>query len=394
MFLDVPLEYMLEDWTPDRELSEVPPASQTQAVTAELESLAAEIRAAKNPMIVTEFAGRDVGAFEALVELADAAAIPVIGGRTTSYGNFPNDHDLWLGVESYGHLADADLVLLEAARTPWYPPSNCPTEGRIVAIGSQPQKEWLIYQEMHAEAYVEGDLAASLSALAAILEEQGPDTAVKNSRREKWAGVHAETMEQQKSARDAAAAAGTLTALSVAHAVAEVMPADTVFVDETITHFGTLRNHLPVSRPNSLFKQTVGGLGQGMGLALGVKLAAPARPVVLFVGDGSMLYNPITQALGASRDYGLPIIVVVMNNNGYQAMLKGHNLYYAEGMAKQTELSYGFEIQAPVFEELGAPFGTKGVRAETYDSFKQALADALAETAEGRTVLINTILPE
>ena len=117
-------------------------------------------------MIVTEFAGRDVGAFEALVELADAGAIPIIGGRTTSYGNFPNDHDLWLGVESYGHLADADLVLLVAARTPWYPPSNCPTEGRIVAIGSQPQKEWLIYQEMHADAYVEGDLAASLSALA------------------------------------------------------------------------------------------------------------------------------------------------------------------------------------------------------------------------------------
>ena len=45
VFLDVPIEYMLEDWVPDRELSEVPPPSQTQAITAELEQLVAEINA-------------------------------------------------------------------------------------------------------------------------------------------------------------------------------------------------------------------------------------------------------------------------------------------------------------------------------------------------------------
>ena len=393
VFLDVPLEYMIEDWVPDRELSEVPPPSRTQAVAAELEGLIADINEAQNPVIITEFAGRVPGAFEALTAFAEAAAIPVIGGRTTTYGNFPTDNELWLGIESYEHLPDADLVLLMGSRTPWYPPFNCPTSAKIVAIGEQPHKEWLVYQDMHADTYLEGDLAATLSAATRMLDDGGPDEAVKKARRDKWSEVHDEFMSELKTKRDATAKDGALNAISVSAAIEEVMPPDTVFVDETITHFLMMRNHLSVTRPNSLYKQTVSGLGQGLGVALGLKLGAPERPVVAFVGDGSFLYNPITQALGASRDYGLPITIVVMNNNGYQAMLKGHQLYYSEGMVKETDLTYGFQIEAPVFEELGTPLGARGVRAESYQDFKRALEDAQAENAEGRTMIINAILP-
>ena len=393
VFLDVPLEYMIEDWVPDRELSRVPPPSRTQAVAAELEELIADINKARNPVIITEFAGRIPGAFEALTAFAEAAAIPVIGGRTATYGNFPTDNDLWLGIESYDHLPDADLVLLVGSRTPWYPPFNCPTAAKIVAIGEQPHKEWLVYQDMHAGTYLEGDLAATLSAATRMLNDGGPDEATKKARRGKWSAVHNEFMSDLKTKREAAARDGALNAVSVSAAIEEVMPPDTVFVDETITHFLTMRNHLSVTRPNSLYKQTVGGLGQGLGVALGLKLGAPERPVVVFAGDGSFLYNPITQALGASRDYGLPITIVVMNNNGYQAMLKGHQLYYSEGMVKETDLTYGFQIEAPVFEELGTPLGARGVRVESYRDFKRALEDARAENAEGRTMIINAILP-
>ncbi len=318
---------------------------------------------------------------------------PVIGGRTACYGNFPTDHDLWQGVETYAHLKDADLVLLVGARTPWYPPTDRPTSGRIVSIGDHPHKEWLVYQVMHADAYLEGDIAATLDALAALLRQRGPAEGLKRARREKWAGEHAALMSRLKAERDASAG-GALNTLSVCRALERAMPADAVYVDETITHFLTMRQHLPLTRAKSLYKMTVSGLGQGLGLALGIKLGAPERPVMLVVGDGSFLYNPIPQAFGASRDYGLPVIVLIMNNRGYRAMLNGQRLYYADGMAKRTDLTLGYRIDPPVHEDMGAPFGIGGTRAETGDELAAALETALGETAEGRSHVINAILPD
>ena len=125
-----------------------------------------------------------------------------------------------------------------------------------------------------------------------------------------------------------------------------------------------------------------------------MKLGAPERPVVAVVGDGSFLYNPIPQAFGASRDYGLPVIVLIMNNRGYQAMLNGQRLYYADGMARRTELTLGYRIDPPAYEEMGAPFGIEGARAETADELAAALDRALQETRAGRSYIVNAVLPE
>ena len=393
IYLDVPLEHMLEDWSPAGELRQVPPAPATQAANAEIEALAADISAAKNPVIVTEISGRDPAAFGNLVALAEAAAIPVIGGRGTSYANFPTDHDLWQGIDNYGHLADADLVILVGGRTPWYPPKRRPSPGKIIAIGDHPHKEWLIYQDLHADAYLEGDIAATLAALTAAIEG-GVEAKTKETRRAKWAGESAKEMEVLQDQRDTAVAEGGLNPASVGAAMRAVMPADTIFVDETITHFPPLRKHLPMTRAQTLYRHTGGALGQGLGLALGVKLAAPERPVVLFIGDGGMLYNPITQAFGASREHNLPIIIVIMNNGHYKAMKKGHVHHYPDGMVDATELTMGIEIQGPEFEQLGSHFGIKGTRVETYAALHAALEDALKETKDGSAVIINAILPD
>ena len=393
VYLDVALEHMLEEWLPNKELQKVPPPPKTQAVPEELEKLAAVIIEAENPVIVTELSGRDPAAFYALVELADAAAIPVIGGRTASNTNFPTDHELWQGMESYGHLTDADLVILVGCRTPWYPPMQCPTQGKIVAIGDHPHKEWLIYQDMHADSYLEGDIAATLVALVKNLSNAGLKREVNQSRRAKWAGEHAKTMGLLEKERAAGVADDTLSAATICAAMADVMPADTIFVDETITHFPALRKHLPLTLPQTLFRHTVGGLGQGLGLSLGLKLAAPERPVVLFIGDGSLLYNPITQAFGASREYNLPIMIVVMNNGGYKAMRGGHVKYYPDGMVNATDLTYGIDINGPEYENLGSQFGINGVLVDTYNGFREALGTAAKDIADGSASIINAVLP-
>ena len=91
------------------------------------------------------------------------------------------------------------------------------------------------------------------------------------------------------------------------------------YVEETITHSGILQQHLPWSQPRSFFRAG-GGLGQGLGTALGVKPGAANRPVAALIGDGSFLYNPVVQALGAAKGNDLPILIVVCNNGQYRAM--------------------------------------------------------------------------
>ena len=121
------------------------------------------LRNAKNPVIVTETAGRDPEAFPALVELADLLAIPVINGRASAYANFPTDHPLYLGMANYKPVDDADLVLLVGGRAPWYPARRRPTSGKIVAIHDNPLKGHMVYQNLHADLYLEGGMAESLS---------------------------------------------------------------------------------------------------------------------------------------------------------------------------------------------------------------------------------------
>jgi len=48
---------------------------------------------------------------------------------------------------------------------------------------------------------------------------------------------------------------------------------------------------------------------------LGAKLAAPDRPRVAVVGDGSFLMTP--HALATAVEYDIPVVWVVWNNQGY-----------------------------------------------------------------------------
>ena len=57
------------------------------------------------------------------------------------------------------------------------------------------------------------------------------------------------------------------------------MPDDAIYIDEVTTHTGLLRQHLVWNKPQSLFTRQ-GGLGQGLGLSLGIKLSKPERQVV------------------------------------------------------------------------------------------------------------------
>jgi acetolactate synthase-1/2/3 large subunit len=391
IYLNVALEHMLHDWTPPAMAREVPPAPTVQPRQEDVEKVAELVRNSKSPVIVTETAGRDPKAFSTLVEFADLLSIPVINGRVNAYANFPTNHPLYLGMASYKALDDADLVLLVGARAPWYPPRRRPTSGKIVAIHDNPLKGHMVYQNLHADFYLEGDIAESLMLLIVAAKSAQIDTATVDTRRQRWTREHQNYLAELCAEREKAQNGSAIDPLSLLGALGEVMPADTIYVDETITHSPLIRQHLPQTTPQSFFGG-LGGLGQGIGTALGIKLAAPERPVALLIGDGSFLYNPIIQALGASKRHELPIIIVVLNNKKYEAMRKSHVHHYPDGASASKDLHFGVSIDGPDYEQLGSHFGFHGQRVESRAELESALRSALAATKGGKTAILNVLV--
>jgi len=390
IYLSVALEHMLHDWTPPKHERDVPPAPRVQAHPREVEKVADLLVSAKNPVVVAEQSGRDPAAFAALVELADLLSLPVTWSRGANFCNFPTDHPLYLGVANYKYLADADLVLLVGGRVPWYPPSARPTKGKIVALNENQFKSHMFYQQLHADMYLEGEIAASLEMLAEAARAAKPNAETIKQRRDKWKAEHDAFVAglQAERAKAKSANGKGIDPLTLIATLAEVMPADTAYVDETIMHGPVLRQHLPFNTPHSFFRG-FGGLGQGIGTALGVKLASGKRPVALLIGDGGFLYNPVIQALGASKQHNIPILIVIFNNKGYMAMEKGHIHHYPDGAAVGANLHYGSRLSGPDYEGFGSHFGLYGEHVQDPAKLKGALQAALKKVQDGTTAILN-----
>jgi acetolactate synthase I/II/III large subunit len=391
VYLNVPLETMLADWTAPDEPRKVPPVPKTQAKPADVERIADLIAKAKNPVILADNAGRDPKAFRALVELAELIGAPV-GQRGASFANFPKNHPMHLGYRIDRYLKDADLVLMVCVRAPWYPPTKKPTAGTIVAIDENPLKGTMVYQTLMADHYLEGEVSTSLKLLTEAARAAGVTVAKTAERRDRWRAEHDKMQGEELAAEQKAMSnGGSIQPLGLINVLRNTMPANTIYVEETITHSQPLQQHLPWTDPQSYFR-VGGGLGQGTGFALGVKLAAPDRPVALVVGDGSFLYNPVVQALGAAKGNALPIMIIVMNNRKYAAMQKGHLHHYPDGVAMGADMYHGVHIDGPDYAEFAKPFGLFGQKVEKLAELPGAVQSALKAMKDGKTAILNVCL--
>ena len=393
VFLGLSMEVLLAEWRRPKSVRDIPPAPKLRPLASDTDHIARLIAEAHDPVIVVETAGRDPDAFHALIALADAYALPVFGARSAvTYASFPTSHPLWQGFFEPDQIAESDLILLVGGRLPWYPPSNRPGKGKIVSIGDTPLKRHLVYQVLQADHYLEGDMAVSLRELAGAAGLQSRQVENVEQRRDRWSKKHTAFVSGLTQAASIASQKPGINSISLASVANKVFPTNTIYVDETISHMGTMRPHLRMDQPQSFFRATGGGLGQGIAISLGLKLAAKERSVVLFVGDGSFLYNPIIQALGASKHCSLPIIIVVCNNSAYETMRTGHIGYYPGGVADTQKLHYGVHIDGPEYQDLGSHFGFHGAKVDSVAELERALIEALAANREGRTSIINALM--
>ncbi|PRX38443.1 Acetolactate synthase large subunit [Meinhardsimonia xiamenensis] len=109
-------------------------------------------------------------------------------------------------------------------------------------------------------------------------------------------------------------------------------------------------------RPNAEFLtiREFGAIGNGISFAIGVAVARPGAPVVLFDGDGSLLMH--VQELETILRHDLPVMIVVFNDGGYGSefhKLRAHGLGEAGAHFGRTDLA-----------SIARGFGAEGARIE------------------------------
>ncbi len=172
----------------------------------------------------------------------------------------------------------------------------------------------------------------------------------------------------------------------------DVLPKESCVVDETIVHQTEIREHLMWDDPLTFFRAP-SGLGQGLGYALGVKLALPERTVALTIGDGSFMYNPVVPSLALADEKALPLLILVFNNSQYAVMKHFHKRFYPDGAAVSDDDYYGVNIQGPNYEQAAALVGGFCRRVSDPAELPEAIEAAYASVKSGKLAILNLIMP-
>jgi benzoylformate decarboxylase len=383
VFLSWPMDVLAREVGDEIDVSPVavpaPPAPDPGAVARVAEILGR----ASNPAIV---AGDDVARTRSemdLVALAETVGARVFNAPLALQQNFPNTHPLYAsGIAPFPNLARLfldphDVIVVIGARVfyMYYYQANdpVPPQARLIHVHSDP---WEVGKTYPTEVGVISSADNFIESLRGAVSQWPGDVAERARERS------ARLMSEGANARPNTELWGAsekdktpLTAAGIVATIVEALDGEATFVDESVTSSIAPKAIPELKDSDSIFGNKAGGLGWGVGAAVGVSLGLPGRRIVCTLGDGSLMYNP--QAMYTAARQKLPILFVVMNNAGYAIIKSGTRAQ--KGRAFETDTYLGMDITGPEidFVSLANGLGLGAASASTPDELRSALAQAV-----------------
>ncbi|HYB69628.1 MAG TPA: thiamine pyrophosphate-requiring protein [Candidatus Bathyarchaeia archaeon] len=356
---------------------------------AAVDEAAAILAAARNPIVIVKALGRDPAAVAAMVRLAEALGAPVFDQFHT-YVNFPQDHALHGGFDAAPHLEEADAILVVESDVPWFPGMKSPKpETRVIHLGVDPLFSRYPVRGFPTDLALAGTPRLALAVLAEAVARR-VDRAAVAGRRERWAGAGVRRREAAAARASAVRGDAPIDMLWLSRAIGEVVDDRTIVVNE----YDLDATQCTFTRPGSFFAAPPsGGLGWGLGAALGAKLASPQSTVISCVGDGAYIFGSPTAAHFVSRAYNLPVLFVIFNNRTWNAVKRAVQTYAKDGWAVRTDAMPLTALEpAPDYEMLCRASGGHGERVEDPAALPDALRRALRVVREEkRQAVLNVI---
>ena len=317
-----------------------------------IEDAAKLIASAERPVIVA--GGGALHAGEALREVAEKQQAPVIAHRM-GRGILDDRHPLSVTQPAGARLwKHADVVLAVGTRFKHYRTAWGAAGLATVRIDIDPAQ---MHRLGRPDVPILADARLALEALAGALGRFVEKRASRSGEVDRIkAAVHREMQAK------AGAQIEFLDALRAA------LPEDGIFVDE-MTQIGYVaQSAFPVHAPRTFISSdTRARSGRASRPRSGCRSPAPDRAVLSINGDGGFMFN--AQELSTAVQQALGVVVVVFEDGAYGNVKRmQEDLYGGRVIAS--------ELRNPDFVKLAESFGAAGVRVDTPDALRDAVAAA------------------
>ena len=152
----------------------------------------------------------------------------------------------------------------------------------------------------------------------------------------RWSAVRDAAAMRRATAAANRGVPGALTAANLFATLNGKLSQEDIVVNEAIRNAPLVQEHIRRTLPHSYLGLAGGGLGFSGGMALGLKLARPERRVVQIIGDGAFHFSSPDLVFAVAQQYQVPILTVVLDNGGWQAVKSSVQRVYPKGFAAAT----------------------------------------------------------
>jgi benzoylformate decarboxylase len=360
-------------------------ASGIRGDRAAIEAAAKVLASAKRPIIMAGDSVAQSRALAELVALAELIGAPVYAELIANTASFPSSHPLFRGAMSRSQSAmrkifdqhdvlfsvGADLFALSLPEAV----SPVSPDLKIIQLDTDP---WELGKNFPAEVAILGSPKATLPELTDTVRAAMPAPAQSAAKdRLKAAGdANRADLEKLRARAKSLANETPVQALALIHAIGEILPKDTVVIDESVSSSGGLRQLVKSDDAQSFFGLRGGGIGWGLPASIGVKIALPDRPVICLSGDGSAMYT--IQSLWTAARYKVGVVFVIFNNTSYRILKQ--RVFAQRGYAAQLDKYVGMELNNPEIDFVGLArsLGVPAERAKTVHDATDLIAKGLA----------------
>ena len=335
---------------------------------ADMEALQRRLLAAERPIVLAGGSGWSEQGVKDLARFAENFDLPVaVTFRRQML--FPADHPNFAGDLGIGpnpklleRVRNADLVLLLGGRLSEMPSQSytlldIPGDGaKLVHVHPGAEELNKVYRAGL------GILATPHAFAAAAVELPKPNSVP-------WASApaaaHADYLAWSDTAK--VKTAGSLQMAGVMQHLKQAMPPDTIYCNGAGNYATWVHRFWPFRAFASQLAPTSGTMGYGVPASVAAKALQPHREVIAFAGDGCFMMNG--QEFATLMQYGLPVIVVVVDNGMYGTIRMHQEREYPNRVSAT-------ELKNPDFAALARAYGGHGETVRETAEFGPALERA------------------